>query len=51
MIFLTGISIIIIDQIIKAIISINLPYGAGIGKYIKITNIANTGMAYGIRTK
>lgn len=45
---LIGLIIIIIDQIIKSIISINLTYGTSIGKFIKITNISNTGIAYGI---
>lgn len=51
MIILTGLLIIIIDQIIKAIITINIPYGISIGNYIKLTNVANTGIAYGMRKK
>lgn len=46
---LIGILIIVIDQIIKIIISLNISYGYTIGKWIKITNIANTGVAYSIR--
>lgn len=49
--FLIGLIIIAIDQIIKIIITANIPYGESIGKLIKITNISNTGMAYGIRAK
>lgn len=51
MIFLIGIAIILIDQIIKVAVSINIPYGTSIGNLVKITNIGNTGMAYGMRTK
>lgn len=49
MILLIGLSIIIIDQIVKAIVSINIPYGTYVGKLIRITNISNTGIAYGMR--
>ena len=49
MIFLIGLSIILIDQIIKLIVSINIPYGTSIGNWIRITNVENTGMAYGMR--
>ena len=48
---LIALSIIIIDQIIKAIITTHIPYGTFIGKWLRITNVANTGMAYGIRKK
>lgn len=51
MIFLIGLAIILIDQVIKVVVSINIPYGITIGKFIRITNIANTGMAYSIRKK
>lgn len=48
---LIGLIIIAIDQIIKMIVTANIPYGESVGKLIKITNVSNTGMAYGIRTK
>ncbi len=48
---LIGLSIILIDQTIKTIVSINMPYGTSIGNYIKIINVSNTGMAYSIRKK
>lgn len=51
MILLISLAIIIIDQIIKAIVTINIPLGTTIGKGIRITNIANTGMAYSMRSK
>lgn len=43
---LIGLLIIIIDQMIKAIIITNIPLGTTIGKGIRVTNVANTGMAY-----
>ena len=46
--FLIGLTIILFDQIIKAII-VNIPDGTAIGSFIRITNISNTGMAYSIR--
>ena len=49
MFLLIGFLIILIDQIIKIIITANISYGLSIGKWIKITNISNTGIAYGIR--
>ena len=49
--FLIGLAIIIIDQIIKAIVITNIPLGTTIGKGIRITNVANTGMAYSMRSK
>lgn len=48
---LIGLLIIIIDQIIKAIIITNIPLGATMGKGIRVTNVANTGMAYSMRSK
>ena len=51
MIFGIALSIIIIDQIIKVFVCINIPYGANIGRWIRLTNISNTGMAYSIRRK
>ena len=51
MIFGIGLAIIIIDQIIKVFVCINIPYGTNIGKWIRLTNISNTGMAYSIRRK
>lgn len=48
---LIGLLIIIIDQIIKIIVSINISYGTSIGNWVKITNVSNTGIAYGMRTK
>ena len=49
MLVLTGVLIILIDQIIKIIITMNISYATTIGYWIKITNVANTGIAYGIR--
>lgn len=49
--FIIGLLIILIDQTIKAIVCMNIPYGTSIGSFIKITNIQNTGMAYGMRKK
>lgn len=49
--FLIGLIIIAIDQFIKIIVTANIPYGESVGRLIKITNISNTGMAYGIRAK
>lgn len=51
MYFIIGIFIILIDQIIKVVVVQNVSYGNTIGKYIKITNIQNTGIAYSIRAK
>lgn len=51
MIYLISLSIIMMDQIIKMIVSTHIPYGTSIGSWIKITNISNTGMAFGMRTK
>ena len=51
MFFLIGFSIILIDQIMKIIITANIPYGLSIGNGIKITNISNTGMAYNMRKR
>lgn len=51
MFFLTGFLIIIVDQIIKLLVSIYISYGETIGNWIKITNIANTGFAYSMRTR
>lgn len=51
MISLIGLLIIIIDQIIKAIVTINIPLGTIIGNGIRITNVANTGIAYSMRSK
>lgn len=49
MILLIGLLVIIIDQIIKIIVTTYIPYAESIGGLIKITNVANTGMAYSIR--
>lgn len=49
--FLIALAIILIDQIIKMLVSIKIPYGEAIGKGIRITNVANTGMAYSMRKK
>ena len=43
--------VILVDQIIKMIITKNIPYGYFIGNNIKITNISNTGMAYSMRKR
>lgn len=51
MISLIGLLITIIDQIIKSIVTINIPLGTTIGKGLRITNVSNTGMAYSMRTK
>lgn len=49
--FLIGLFIILIDQIIKMLVTWYIPYGYTIGNIIGITNVANTGMAYSIRRK
>lgn len=51
MILLIGLSIIIIDQLSKLFVTIRVPYGTSFGGLVKISNIANTGMAYGMRSK
>ena len=51
MLFLTGFLIILIDQIIKLIVSTQISYGTTIGHLIKITNVSNTGIAYSMRKK
>lgn len=51
MFFLIGFLIVLIDQIIKIIITANIPYGEAIGNWIRLTNISNTGMAYSMRKR
>lgn len=51
MFFLTGFLIILIDQIIKLIVSTHISYGEAIGNWINITNVSNTGIAYGMRKR
>lgn len=51
MFFLTGFLIVLIDQIVKMIVTAHIPYGTTLGSCIRITNVANTGMAYSMRTK
>lgn len=46
-----GFFIILIDQIVKKMVVKNISYGNTIGKYIRITNIQNTGIAYSMRIK
>lgn len=48
MIFLIGLSIVLIDQIIKMLVTTNISYGTSIGNLVRITNVSNTGMAYSI---
>ena len=51
MFLLIGFLIILIDQIIKLVVSTYISYGETIGNWIKITNIANTGIAYSMRKR
>ena len=51
MLFLTGFLIILIDQIIKLMVSTHSSYGTTIGNLIKITNVSNTGIAYSMRKR
>ena len=51
MAILIAFAIILLDQILKFIVIENIVYGATIGSWIRITNIANTGAAYSIRNK
>lgn len=46
-----GLFIILVDQIVKELVVKNISYGHAIEKYIRITNIQNTGIAYSMRIK
>lgn len=51
MYIIIGFLIILIDQFVKIFVIENITYGNTIGKYIRITNIQNTGIAYSMRSK
>lgn len=50
-IILLSLTIVIIDQIIKLAVKYKIGFGNSIGNLIKITNVENTGMAFGIRKR